>query len=106
MLIIVLGAYLLVTFFLTIIKLEKNSEGLKFFILSLILTPLFGFVYLLKNRRKAQKISYYYCKECNYVYPVKMKHCPICLEKNKKVKLVKYESPNKLSEVYTNLSLA
>jgi hypothetical protein len=106
MLIIVIGAYLIVTFILTIIGLEKNSEGLKVFILSLVLTPLFGFVYLLKNRRKATKISYYYCDECDYVYPIRMKHCPICLEKGKKVKLKRYESPNKLTEVYTNLSLA
>ena len=106
MLIIVIGAYLLITFILTIIGLERNSEGLKVFILSLILTPLFGMVYLLKERRKAGKISYYYCKECDYIYPLKMKHCPICMEKGKKVKLVKYESPHKLTEVYSNLSLA
>jgi hypothetical protein len=106
MLIIVIGAYLVITFILTVIGLERNSEGLKVFILSLVLTPLFGFVYLLKNRRKAAKISYYYCEECDYVYPIKMKHCPVCLEKGKKVKLKKYESPNKLTEVYTNLSLA
>ncbi len=106
MLIFVIGVYLLVTFILTIVGLGRNSEVLKLFILSLILTPLFGFVYLLKTRIKSERISYYHCHECNYIYPIKMKHCPICLEKGKKVKLVKYESPHKLSGVYTNLSLA
>ena len=106
MILIAIGAYLLITFILTIVGLEKNSEGLKVFLLSLVLTPIFGLVYLLKEKRKAGNIKYYYCSECDYVYPLKMKYCPICEEKGKKVKLVKYESPYKLSEVYTNLSLA
>ncbi len=104
MLILAIGAYLLVTFILTIVGLERDGAGLKLFLLSLILTPLFGIVYLLKERVRSERIDFYYCHECNYIYPFKMKHCPICLEKGKKVKLVKYESPHKLSGVYTNLA--
>ncbi len=106
MLIIIIGIYLVITFIITILGIEHSSEGYKIFLISLIFTPLVGLIYVLKERRRATKISYYYCDKCDYVYPVKMKYCPVCLEKSEKVKLVKYESPHKLSEVYTNLSLA
>ena len=106
MLIIAIGVYLIITFLLTVIGIERHSEALKIFIMSLVLTPLYGLYLLVKNRNKAVKVHYYYCSECDYVYPVKLKYCPVCQEKGKKVKLVKFENPHKLTKLYKQLTLA
>ena len=106
MIIIAIGIYLIITFLLTVIGIEKHSEALKIFILSLVLTPLYGIIVLLKERNRSVKIHYYYCEHCNYVYPVKLKYCPVCEEKGIKVKLIKYESPHKLTDLYKQLTLA
>ncbi|GMT45597.1 MAG: hypothetical protein IEMM0006_1429 [bacterium] len=106
MLIIAIGIYLIITFLVTVIGIEWHSEGLKIFLLSLFLTPLYGLFLLFKVKHKAVRIHYYYCEECEYIYPVKLKHCPICQEKGKKVKLIKFENPHKLTKLYKRLSLA
>ncbi len=106
MLIIAIGIYLIITFLLTVIGIERHSEGIKIFLLSLFLTPLYGLFFLIKEKNKAVKIHYYYCDECQYIYPVKLKHCPVCQEKGKKVKLIKFENPHKLTKLYKQLSLA
>jgi len=106
MLIVAIGIYLVITFLLTVIGIERHNEGLKILILSIILTPLYGIILLIKERHKAVKISYYYCEECHYIYPVKLKHCPVCRENGKKMKLIKFENPHKLTKLYKQLSLA
>ncbi len=106
MLVIAIGIYLIITFVLTVIGIERHSEALKLFLLSLVLTPVYGIVLLIKNRAKAVPVHYYYCAECDYVYPVKLKYCPVCEEKGKKVKLVKFENPHKLTKLYKQLTLA
>jgi len=105
MLIAAIGVYLIITFLLTVIGIE-HSEGLKIFSLSLILTPIYGLFLLIRHRHKAVKIHYYYCKECRYIYPVRLKYCPVCQEKGEKVKLIKFENPYKLTNLYKQLSLA
>ncbi len=106
MLIIAIGVYLVITFLLTVIGIERHNEGLKIFLLSLLLTPIYGIFFLIKGRHKAVKIHYYYCDECQYIYPVRLKHCPVCQEEGKKVKLIKFENPYKLTKLYKQLSLA
>ncbi len=97
MLIILIAVYLLVTFFLTIIGIEKQNEGFKIFLISLVFTPIIGLFYLYGERRKATRISFYHCDDCDYIYPVKMSNCPICMEQGKKVRLKKYHSPYKVT---------
>ena len=94
------------TFILTVLGIEKQSEGLKIFLISLFLTPLIGIVYIFGKKPKSSKINYYHCNDCDYIYPVKMKDCPICLEKGVKIKLKKYESPYNISEKIRILKLA
>lgn len=106
MLIIVIAIYLLITFTLTVLGIEKQTEGLKIFLISLFLTPLIGLIYLYSRKNKSSRISYYHCHECDYIYPVKMRYCPICLEKGIKVRLKKYESPYKINNEVTNLILS
>jgi hypothetical protein len=106
MLIIFITAYLFITFILTVLGIEKQSEGLKIFLISLFLTPLIGIVYIYGKKPKSSKINYYHCNDCDYIYPVKMKDCPICLEKGVKIKLKKYESPYNISEKIRILKLA
>ncbi len=106
MLIVAIGIYLVITFILTAIGIERQNEALKMFLMGLVLTPAYGLSLLIKERRKSMKIQYYYCEECHYIFPVKLKHCPVCHEKGKKVKLIKFENPHKLTKLYKQLSLA
>ncbi|HJN06895.1 MAG TPA: hypothetical protein QF480_09790 [Bacteroidales bacterium] len=105
MLIVFIAVYLLITFILTVLGIEKQTEGLKVFLISLFLTPLVGLIYIYSKKSKSSQISYYHCHDCDYIYPVKMKNCPICLEKGVKIKLTKYVSPYKVSEEIGNLNL-
>ncbi len=107
MLITGIAIYVVIAFIITVIDIEQpSSEGLKILILSLVLTPLYSLFVLIKRRHHSVKIHYYYCEHCDYVYPVKLKYCPVCEEKGIKVKLIKYESPHKLTEFYKQLTLA
>ena len=106
MLIIIIAVYLLITFVLTVMGIEKQTEGLKIFIISLFFTPLAGLVFLYRKKVKSSRISYYHCHECDYIYPVKMKDCPICMENGIKVRLKKYHSPYNVSDKVGVLSLA
>ena len=104
MIFLVVFIYLLVTILLTLIG--KQSEVLKIFLISLLLTPFVAGVYLLFRKRNYTKIQYYYCSECEYIFPQKMKHCPICEENHIIVKLKKYKSPYKIAEKIQNTSFS
>ncbi len=106
MLISIVLVYLIITFILTIIGFDKGGEGLKVFLISILLTPIAGFFYMLSEKRKVSKIKYYYCSECDFIFPVKMTHCPICAEENKKIRLTRYVSPNDVTEHISVLKLA
>ncbi len=106
MLILLIAVYLLITFILTVLGIEKQTEGLKIFFISLFLTPLVGLIYIYSKKTKSSRISYYHCHDCDYIYPVKMRNCPICLENGVKIRLKKYQSPYKVSEEIGTLSLA
>ena len=86
--------------------IEKQTEGFKLFVISLLLTPLAGLIYYYSKKNKTSEVLYYHCEECDYIYPVKMKHCPICAEKGIKVKLKKYHSPYNVKNEIGKLSLA
>ena len=106
MLIYGIAIYLLITFIFTLFGIDKQSEVIKFLLINLMLTPIAGAIWIFKNRPQSKKIHYYYCEECNYVYPIKMGHCPICAEKGKKVRLKKYKSPYNFSKDLQKLTLA
>jgi len=96
--------YVVIVFLLTVFELKNPEEWMKVIVLSIVLTPICTLV--IKSRRKnATRISFYYCKECNYIFPMKLKHCPLCEENGVKVKLIEYESPYNLTSLYQNLSL-
>lgn len=97
MILIAVSIYLIVTFVLTFFGIEKQSEGLKIFIISLLLTPIVGFFYILNKKKITGRIHFSYCGECDYIYPVKMKHCPCCAEEGRKVRLERYVSPYNLT---------
>jgi uncharacterized membrane protein len=85
--------YVLITFALSLAGIEKQNQGIRLFFISVLLTPLAGYIYLINQRKKVSNVRYYYCSECDYIFPHKMKNCPICEEKGMKVRLVKYVSP-------------
>lgn len=105
MLIIAVVIYLLITFILTITGYSITGAGLKVLLLSLLLTPIAGIIYMLKERQKVSSIRYYYCPECEYIFPIKMSHCPICAEEHKKIRLTKYVSPNDVTKSIGTLQL-
>lgn len=104
MFIIGIAIYVVIVFLLTVLKVESHEEGLRFILLSVLLTPIYTLL-VNSKRKKASKINYYYCKECGYIFPVKLKHCPLCEEKGEKIKLIEYESPYNLTSFYQNLPL-
>lgn len=106
MIIYIVAIYLVITFILTVFGIERQSEALKVFIISFLLTPLAGMYFVLRNRNRVSRIKYYYCKECDYIFPVKMSHCPICAEQHKKIRLVKYVSPNDVTKNIKTLRVA
>jgi len=91
--------YLVLTSMLTVLGVEKQMAGFQVFLVGLFLTPVVALFYIYGNKNKTSQISYYHCDECDYIYPVKMNHCPICAEKGVKVKLKRYKSPFKASNV-------
>lgn len=106
MLIFIIAAYLIFAFVLTLLGIDRQSEWIKIFFISLLLTPVIGFAYLYTKKNKVSHIKYYHCPNCDYIYPVKMSDCPICVEEGVKIKLKKYKSPHSISSNIGNLSLA
>ena len=98
MLFIAIALYLVTTFFLTLIGVERQNEGVKIFIISLLLTPIAGLFFLVSRKKNYSKMTYYHCDHCDYVFPVKMRNCPICEENGYKVRLRKYESPHDIGQ--------
>ena len=93
MLVLYILFYVIITYVLTLAGIEKQDQGVRIFFISLLLTPLAALLYLISQRKKVSKVNHYYCSECDYIFPEKMKYCPICKEKGMKVRLTKYISP-------------
>jgi len=98
MVLIATTLYIVLTIILTLFGLERQNQGLRVFLISLLLTPLVGIGYMLITKKNHSKIHFYYCKECDYIFPTRLRHCPICEEKGISSKLVKYVSPYDISE--------
>jgi hypothetical protein len=98
MVFLVVFIYLLVTILLTLIGIGRQNEGLKIFLISLLLTPLVAGGYMLFRRKNYKKIKFYRCSRCDYIFPTKIKYCPICEEKGYRIKLERYKSPFKVAE--------
>ena len=106
MIIFIIAIYLIVTFIFTAIGIEKQSDILKIFTISFFLTPLIGMFFIKRNKKRSSKITYCYCSECDYIFPVKMSYCPICAENKKKIRLTKYVSPYDATKLIRSLELS
>jgi len=106
MTIVIIALYFVLTFLLTIMGIEKQLVGFQVFLIGLFLTPIAALLYIYGRNKNTSQINYYHCSKCNYIYPVKMNNCPICEEQGIKVKLKKYHSPHKASEVIGILNVA
>ena len=98
--------YLILTFFLTFVGIERQNQGYRVFLISLLLTPLVGLGYILFKKRNFSKVRYYYCDECDYIFPERSKYCPICAELGEKVRLKRYVSPHKITGKIQSVSFA
>ncbi len=96
--------YITVNVVLSVIGVDRQQEILKLFLISLLLTPVACIGYLLLRKRNLTHVHFYYCNECDYVFPAKIKHCPICEENGKKVKLIPYNSPYNFSDKITMIT--
>jgi hypothetical protein len=104
MLIIGIAIYIVIAFLLTVFEVKNPEEWVKFIFLSIILTPIYSLI-VSSKKKNTSRIDYYQCKECGYIFPMKLTHCPLCEENGVKVKLIKYENPYNLKSLYQNLSL-
>jgi uncharacterized paraquat-inducible protein A len=98
MVLIATTLYFVITIALTFFGLERQNQGLRIFLISLLLTPIVGIGYLLVTKKNHARIHFYYCHNCDYIFPTKIKYCPICEEKGITSKLDKYISPYDVSE--------
>lgn len=98
MILLGVSIYLVITFFLTFIGIERQNEGLKIFIISMLLTPLAGLLFMASRKKNYVKVNYYHCSGCEYIFPVKIHRCPICEENGKKVRLRRYVSPYNVAD--------
>lgn len=98
MIYLVVLIYVLVSVLITLSGIGKQNEILKILLISLLLTPISGGIYILFKKKNYKRVLYYYCSDCDYIFPVKMKYCPICKEKGVKIKLSKYKSPYTFSK--------
>ncbi len=96
--------YITLSVILSVLGVQRQEEILKLFLISFLLTPLIGIGYLLFRKKNLTRVHFYYCHECDYIFPAKMKHCPICEEKGKKVKLIPYHSPYRISDKITMIT--
>lgn len=94
MTLLIVTLYLIVSILISATGYNTYGEGLKIFMLSLLLTPFAGLIYLLVKKKRMNRIRFYHCHHCEYVFPVKMTHCPICEERGYKIKLKKFKSPH------------
>ncbi len=106
MIITIVAVYLVFTFLFMVFGIDKHMAGIQVFLISLFLTPLVGLFYIYIKKNKSKKIRYYYCSECDYIYPIKMNNCPICIENGIKIKLKKYQSPYKVADKLGILKVA
>ena len=96
--------YITINAILSILGVDNHQEMLKVFFIGLLLTPVAGIGYLIFRKRNQRRIHFYYCEQCDYIFPVKMKNCPICEEQGKKVKLLPYKSPYHLNTKILSLT--
>lgn len=102
----IVAIYISIAAILTMIGVGRQMAGFQVLIIGLLLTPLAALYYIYAIKRHTSQIKYYHCSECNYIYPVKMDNCPICMEKGKKVKLKKYKSPYDAAILVSELKIA
>lgn len=98
MVLIATTLYITLTIVLTLFGLERQNQGLRVFLISLLLTPLVGIFYMIFTKKNYDKMHFYHCERCEYIFPAKIRNCPICEEKGYKVKLEKYVSQYKIAE--------
>ena len=96
--------YIILNAILSVIAAGDQPQLLKLFLTGLFLTPLAAIAVVLIKKRKAKRVHFYYCEECDYIFPVKMHYCPICEEQGKKVKLIPYRSPYQLTKLVSTFS--
>ncbi|NOX85018.1 MAG: hypothetical protein GXO86_03480 [Chlorobi bacterium] len=97
--------YIILNVILSVIETDKQQELFKIFLIGLFFTPVAIIGFLQYKKKNSKRVHFYYCRECDYVFPVKMKHCPICEEQGKKVKLSPYRSPYRLTKQIRTITL-
>lgn len=88
--IIFLALYLLVSLIVTKIGASRKCGPERALFLSLLLTPVFGFIYVLLSRHKNLiKIVHYSCPKCGLEYTDGHKYCPLCSREGELTRLHK-----------------
>ncbi|MDK2908891.1 MAG: hypothetical protein PWR20_458 [Bacteroidales bacterium] len=78
-LLIFITIYILATLALTYLSYKKGISWFLTFIISLIFTPVAGFIrYQSVKPIKVYKEARYKCKRCNYYFTEPSKFCPYC----------------------------
>lgn len=71
--------YLFIVISVAKLGTTKTCGGIKAFIISLILTPVIGLIYVLSSSQKnTLKIIHYRCTYCGLEYTSNHRYCPSC----------------------------
>jgi len=85
LIIMVIVIYFAASVFNTVLAINKEASVSIAIFGSLLLTPVFGYVYVSNYRRNGVYHVYQYkCKTCDYHFTEPHSNCPICLQKGVK----------------------
>jgi len=89
---LIVGLLVYVFLVITIAKLgtHKSCGGLKALLVSFLLTPVLGIIYVsFSPIKNTLKITHYRCRHCGLEYTTSHKYCPSCLKDEEKHRLEK-----------------
>jgi len=82
--------YIFLVFTITKLGTHKACGGLKALIVSVLLTPIIGIIFVsLSPIKNILKITHYRCRHCGLEYTTSHKYCPSCLKDDEKHRLEK-----------------
>jgi hypothetical protein len=82
--------YLAATALNAVLAINKDASAALAVVGSLLLTPIFGYIYVSAHRKNGIYHVYQYkCKKCGFHFTEPHSNCPICLQKGVKSPLKK-----------------
>lgn len=87
---LIIIAYLGLTIWFAIEGNKRKIGATKSFIISLLLTPIIGFIVVFNSKKIMSYFVYQYkCSRCNYEFTEQQEYCPLCAKEGERIRLKK-----------------